>query len=85
MGGGIPTSLVAAQIIGHSVCDSNFTFKAYEIDLQTLTVEKTYDQLQAKQLFKSALGEWLLAAPDKCIRNPKECWVATNHPKASHN
>jgi hypothetical protein len=71
--------LVAAQIIGHSVCDSNFTFKAYEVEISTQKILRSYNQLEAKKLFKQNLGEWLMAAPDECIRNPKACWVATIH------
>ena len=71
--------LVAAQLIGHSVCDSNFTFKAYEVEIPTRKILHTYSQLEAKKLFRQDLGEWLIAAPDGCIKNPKSCWVAANH------
>ena len=77
--------LVAAQLIGHSNCDSNFTFRAYEVEIPTRTILRSYNQLIAKKLFKSQLGEWLVGAPDECIRNPKSCWVATNHPEAKSN
>ncbi len=71
--------LVAAQIIGHSNCDSNFTFKAYELEIPTRKILHTYNQLEAKKLFGQNLGEWLIAAPDGCIKKPKSCWVAANH------
>ncbi len=73
--------LLAAQIIGHSNCDSFFTFKAYEVEIPSRSILRSYGQLQAKKLFKQDLGTWLIAAPDKCIRNPRACWVATNHPE----
>lgn len=71
--------LVAAQIIGHTNCDSNFTFEAYEVEIPTRKILHTYNQLEAKKLFRQDLGEWLVAAPDGCITNPKSCWVAANH------
>jgi hypothetical protein len=69
--------------MGHSNCDSYFTFKAYEVDISTQKILRTYNQLQAKKLFKEDLGEWLSKAPDECIRNPKACWVPANHPEAT--
>jgi hypothetical protein len=74
--------LLAGQLIGHSVCDSSFTFKAYEVEIPTRKILRTYDQLEAKRLFRQSLGEWLVAAPDGCIKNPKSCWVSANHPES---
>jgi hypothetical protein len=70
--------LVVAEIMHHSNCDSFGTFKAYEVELQPLGIGKRYDQLLAKQLFRTDLGAELLQSNDNCIRNPKICHVATN-------
>jgi hypothetical protein len=75
--------LVAAQILGHSNCDSGSTFKAYEIEIPSQKVLHVYGQLESKKLFGQQLGEWLLNAPDNCIRDPKACWVPSNHTEAA--
>lgn len=72
--------LVAAEIVNHSNCDSFGTFRAYEIDTQQKKVLASYDQLETKRQFRSSLGTELIDAPDKCIQNPKTCYVRTNHP-----
>jgi hypothetical protein len=72
--------LVAAEIVAHSNCDSNGTFKAYEVDPRTMRVMKSYGQLEAKHLFGDSLGVELRDAPDECIRDPRSCYVSTNHP-----
>jgi hypothetical protein len=76
--------LVSAEIIHHSNCDSFGTFKAYEIDIPSKKITKTYDQILAKRLFGDQLGEELSSAPDNCIRDPKSCYVGANHPSLSH-
>lgn len=76
--------LVAAEIIHHSNCDSFGTFKAYEVDLSTKSVTKTYNQLEAKRLFGKELGTELADSRDNCIRHPKRCYVAANHPELTH-
>lgn len=76
--------LVSAEIIHHSNCDSFGTFKAYEIDIPKKEITKSYDQIQAKKLFGSQLGEELSNAPDNCIRHPKSCYVETNHALRTH-
>jgi len=77
--------VVAAQIISHSNCDSMGTFKAYVVDTVTQRLVRVYDQIQAKQRFGSALGEWLRDAKDSCIRDPKTCFVVANHPELKSN
>lgn len=72
---------VAAEIVAHSVCDSDGTFKAYEVDPASMTVVRTLDQLEAKRELRQLLGNELKGAPDQCIRNPKSCYVSTNHPE----
>jgi hypothetical protein len=72
---------VAADVVNHSNCDSSGTFKAYEVDPAKMAVEQTLDQLSAKHQLSSMLGKELRDAPDRCIRNPKSCYVSTNHPK----
>ncbi len=72
--------LVAAEIVNHSVCDSPGTFAAYEIDVETLQITASYNQLEAKRRFAHLLGTELRAAPDGCITEPKSCYVSTNHP-----
>jgi hypothetical protein len=75
--------LVAAEIVNHSNCDSFGTFQTYDIDTQRMKVLRSYDQLQAKHKFASLLGAELANAPDECVRNPKSCYVSTNHQKNS--
>jgi hypothetical protein len=74
---------VAAEVLNHSNCDSNGTFKAYEVDPAKMTVDQTLNQLKAKRQLSSALGQELVGAPDQCIRNPKSCYVSTNHPEVT--
>ena len=72
--------LVAAQIINHSNCDSNGTFKGFAVDTQTAQVIRSYGQLDVKRLFPGDLGPWLKDAEDSCITDPKSCYVSTDHP-----
>jgi hypothetical protein len=72
--------LVAAEIIHHSNCDSYGTFEAYAVDVAKGRIVKRYDQLEAKKLFGTDLGQELLEADDRCIRSPRACWVYVNHP-----
>ena len=74
--------LVAAEIVNHSNCDSSGTFKTYEVDPIRMRIVRSYSQLEAKQKFRTLLGGELKDAPDECIRNPKICYVSTNHEKS---
>ena len=71
--------LVAAQIVPHTVCDSGGTFKAYDVDVQNRRIVRVFGQLETKKLFGPSLGEWLLAARDECVTNPKSCEVPFHH------
>ena len=71
--------LVVGEIMHHSNCDSFGTFKAYAIDFSAARVTKRYDQLEAKKMFGADLGPELLQSNDKCILDPKTCWVHANH------
>ena len=71
--------LMAAEIIGHTICDSYGTFKVYEVALPELKIVRTYGQLEAKRLFQDSLGWEIENAPNNCIRDPKSCWVEGNH------
>ena len=71
--------LVAAEIMHHSNCDSFGTFRAYLVDLAGPRLSKSYDQLEAKRLYMDDLGMELLQSDDKCIHDPKSCWVTANH------
>jgi hypothetical protein len=73
--------LVAAQILHHSNCDSFGTFKAYAVDLTRLSIIETFDQLETKRRFAKDLGSELLQANDNCIRDPRSCYVPSNHPE----
>jgi hypothetical protein len=75
--------LVAAEIIHHSNCDSFGTFKAYAVDLSGPRVERVYSQLEAKRLYGDDLGAELRQADDKCILDPRSCYVAANHQEPS--
>src|SRR5713101_4075018 len=74
--------LVVAEIMHHSNCDSFGTFKAYAVDLGEPRIIKMYDQLRAKRLFRSDLGDELLHANDTCIRDPRSCRVKSNWPSS---
>jgi len=72
--------IVVGEIVAHSNCDSFGTFRAYEVDWRSMRIVRSYDQLAAKKLFGAAMGIELRNAPDRCIRQPRSCWVSTNHP-----
>jgi hypothetical protein len=72
--------LVVAEVYPNSNCDSLGTFRAYVLDIATMSILKTLDQLQTKAEFGSALGPELRAANDDCIRDPRACFVPFNHP-----
>lgn len=71
--------LAAVQVPQVSVCDSMGVFELREIDVPSLSITKTYGQLQAKKLFGDDLGGNLRNAKDECVRNPKSCWIAAQH------
>lgn len=71
--------LVAAEIVHHSNCDSNGTFKLYLVSVPDLRILGEYSQLKAKKLFWRDLGRELRAADDECVRRPKACEVPSHH------
>ena len=71
--------LAAVQVPNVSVCDSMGVFELRELYLPSLSIVKTYGQLEAKRLFGNDLGGNLRSANDACIRDPKSCWVAAHH------
>jgi hypothetical protein len=71
--------LAAVQIPNVSVCDSMGVFELRVISVPDLSILKTYDQLQAKRLFRNDLGGNLRDANDACVRNPKSCWIVAAH------
>jgi len=71
--------LAAVQVPYVSVCDSMGVFELREISVPSLSVIKTYSQLQAKRLFGNDLGGNLRNANDACVRDSKSCWVASHH------
>ncbi len=71
--------IAAVQVPNVSVCDSMGVFELREISVPDLSILRTYDQLQAKRLFRNDLGGNLLDANDACVRDPKSCWVAYHH------
>ena len=72
---------VSAEVVSHSNCDSFGTFKAYEVDPARMEVVQVMGQLDAKRALHPMLGPELRHAPDNCIRNPRYCYVSTNHPE----
>jgi len=75
-----PSHLLAAvQVPNVSVCDSMGVFELREMSVPGLSIVHVYSQLEAKKLFRGDLGGNLLDADDKCVRDPKSCWVATHH------
>ena len=75
--------LVAAEIPPHSNCDAMGTFTAYEVDLKTLTIVKTYSQREAKRRFRAVLGAELRNADDTCARRPRDCEIPQLHGRAN--
>jgi len=71
--------LAAVQIPNVSVCDSMGVFELRELSVPELSILRTYDQFEAKKLFRNDLGGNLLDANDSCVRDPKSCWVASHH------
>ncbi len=71
--------LPAVQVPNVSVCDSKGVFELREMSVPDLSILKTYDQLEAKALFRSDLGGNLRGANDACVHDPKSCWVAADH------
>lgn len=72
--------IVAAEIRAHSNCDSFGAFRAYEVDLARRRIVGQWNQIEAKRRFGPLLGQELRGSPDECVRTPRACWVATNHP-----
>lgn len=70
---------VAAEILLHSNCDSMGNFKVYVVDLDTLKIVKSYDQLTAKRVFATTLGVELRNADDTCARHPVDCQIPDLH------
>jgi hypothetical protein len=73
--------LAAAEIVNHSNCDSFGIFQMYEIDPRAMKIVRAFNQLHAKAQFGRLLGQELVNAPDECVRNPRSCFVSTNHPE----
>ena len=72
--------LTAVQVPHVSVCDSMGVFELREISLPGLSIVRSYGQVEAKRLFAEDLGGNLRKANDKCVRDPKSCWVSFHHP-----
>jgi hypothetical protein len=71
--------IAAAEIVGHGNCDSDSTFRAYQVSLPEGRIIRSYDQTEAKRLFGGDLGWEIKNAPDRCIRRPTSCWQYFNH------
>jgi hypothetical protein len=71
--------IAVAEIVVHSNCDSEGTFRAYRIALPEGRIVGSYDQIEAKRLFRSDLGWEIREAPDRCIAWPEYCWQPFNH------
>ena len=71
--------LVAAEIPPHTNCDAMGTFKAYEVDLATMTIVRAYNQYEAKHRFRAKLGAELRNADDSCARRPRACEIPGLH------
>jgi hypothetical protein len=71
--------VAVAEIAGHSNCDSEGTFRAYQVSFPEGSIMRSYDQIEAKRLFGSDLGWEIKSAPDRCIGRPSSCWQSFNH------
>lgn len=71
--------IAAAEIVAHTNCDSEGTFRVYRISLPGGRIVRSYDQIEAKHLFGGDLGWEIRNAPDGCIRRPISCWQSFNH------
>jgi hypothetical protein len=74
--------VAVAEIVGHSNCDSDSTFHAYQVSLPEGRIIRSYNQIEAKRLFGGDLGWEIKNAPDRCIRRPRSCWQYFNHDSA---
>ena len=74
--------VTVGEIINHSNCDSFGTFVAFEVDIPSRRVIGGSGQLEAKRRWGPELGVELRDAPDGCIKEPSQCYVATNHPES---
>lgn len=70
-----------AEVVRHSICDSYGTFRAYEVDPQSMKIVRSLNQIEAKRALRGQLGVELSDARDKCIRNPSSCYLPWNHPE----
>lgn len=73
--------LIAAEVLPHSNCDSMGTFATYEVALPSGTILQKHGQIESKKRFGHLLGPRLLDAEDRCIIDPKSCWVPMLHRK----
>jgi hypothetical protein len=71
--------IAVAEVVGHSNCDSEGTFRAYRISIPDGAVIRNYDQIEAKRAFGGDLGWEIKNAPDQCIHHPEGCWQPFNH------
>jgi len=58
--------LVAAETVPVSICKCDGTFKAYEVSLPSVKIERVYSQREAKRKFWDQLGCELRDADDHC-------------------
>jgi hypothetical protein len=77
--------IVAAQVIRHTNCDSDGTFKVYDVLLPNVQVIHQYGQIEAKKRFAELLGPALKEARDECVTNPRSCEVPANHSAEVHS
>lgn len=67
-------ALIAAEIVGVSICDCYGSFRAYKVELLSGKVIQEFDQAQVKKEFSSDLGPYLAEAPNNnWDRDPKSC------------
>lgn len=65
--------LVAVEVPPHSSCVAMGTFRVFEIELPGGRVVNQRNQLMAKEVLRSDLGNELLNADDGCITRPDTC------------
>ena len=77
--------LIATEVQPVSDCDDMGTFSLYEVTVPDGKIVKKYTQLEAKRLFKDALGAELKNAEDDCILKPGTCYIPDLHKNDQKN
>ncbi len=74
--------LVVAETVGHSICDCFSAFRAYEVELPSGKIVRSFDQAIAKKMFDGNLWDLSDAPYDDWDSNPAACALKVIAPQA---